>query len=169
MDLFVVPTIGFDLLYAFIIIRLDRRALVWINVATNPTAEWIVRQITEAFPWCYPPLARYGHSGQTHRTSIALAERFCRTVDRIDSARMPQPHCRLGRGASAPGPANLCRLLQQDQNAPVIGQGCADLPSSPADWKHQSVVIRPAPTTPLSLRVEGLQSLRRVRLSDKTI
>jgi hypothetical protein len=28
MDLFVVPTIGFDLLYAFVIIRLDRRDLV---------------------------------------------------------------------------------------------------------------------------------------------
>ena len=51
MDLFVVPTIGFDLLYALVIVRLDRRDLVWINVATNPTAEWIARQITEAFPW----------------------------------------------------------------------------------------------------------------------
>ena len=50
MDLFVVPTIGFDLLYAFIIIRLDRRDLVWINVTTNPTAEWIARELTEAFP-----------------------------------------------------------------------------------------------------------------------
>jgi hypothetical protein len=29
MDLFVVPTIGFDLLYAFAIVRLDRRDLVW--------------------------------------------------------------------------------------------------------------------------------------------
>ena len=37
MDLFVVPTIGFDLLYAFVIVRLDRRDLVWINVTTNPT------------------------------------------------------------------------------------------------------------------------------------
>src|SRR6266481_2428114 len=55
MDLFVVPTIGFDLLYAFIIIRLDRRALAWINVTTNPTAEWIARQITEAFPWNEAP------------------------------------------------------------------------------------------------------------------
>jgi hypothetical protein len=35
MDLFVVPTIGFDLLYALIIVRLDRRGLVWINVTTN--------------------------------------------------------------------------------------------------------------------------------------
>jgi transposase InsO family protein len=50
MDLFVVPTIGFDLLYAFIIVRLDRRGLVWINVTTKPTAEWIARQLTEAFP-----------------------------------------------------------------------------------------------------------------------
>jgi hypothetical protein len=37
MDLFVVPTIGFDLLYAFVIIRPDRRDLVWINVTANPT------------------------------------------------------------------------------------------------------------------------------------
>ena len=50
MDFFVVPTIGFDLLYAFVIIRLDRRELVWINVTTNPTAAWVARQITEAFP-----------------------------------------------------------------------------------------------------------------------
>src|SRR6201995_442725 len=51
MDLFVVPTIGFDLLYAFVIVRLGRRDLVWVNVTANPTAEWVARQITEAFPW----------------------------------------------------------------------------------------------------------------------
>jgi transposase InsO family protein len=55
MDLFVVPTIGFDLLYAFVIVRLGRRDLVWINVTANPTAEWVARQITEAFPWDEAP------------------------------------------------------------------------------------------------------------------
>src|SRR5258708_7180084 len=55
MDLFVVPTIGFDLLYAFIIVRLDRRDLAWINVTSNPTAEWVARQITEASPWDWAP------------------------------------------------------------------------------------------------------------------
>jgi transposase InsO family protein len=55
MDLFVVPTIGFDLLYAFVIVRLDRRDLAWINVTANPTAEWVARQITEAFPWDEAP------------------------------------------------------------------------------------------------------------------
>ena len=56
MDLFAVPTIGFDLLYAFIIIRPDRRDLAWINVTAYPTAEWIARQLTEAFPWNEAPL-----------------------------------------------------------------------------------------------------------------
>src|SRR6201988_2184283 len=51
MDLFLVPTIGFNLLYALVIVRLDRRDLVWTSVTANPTAEWVARQITEAFPW----------------------------------------------------------------------------------------------------------------------
>ena len=55
MDLFVVPTIGFDLLYAFVIVRLDRRDLIWIGVTRHPTAEWIARQITESFPWNEAP------------------------------------------------------------------------------------------------------------------
>src|SRR4030088_3253944 len=55
MDLLVIPTIGFDLLYAFVIVRLDRRELVWIDVTTNPTAEWVARQLTEAFPWAGAP------------------------------------------------------------------------------------------------------------------
>jgi transposase InsO family protein len=55
IDLFVVPTVRFDLLYAFVIVRLDRRDLIWINVTANPTAEWIARQLTEAFPWDQAP------------------------------------------------------------------------------------------------------------------
>jgi transposase InsO family protein len=55
MDLFVVPTIGFRLLYAFIIVGLDRRHLVWIDATTNPTADRVARQITEAFPWDEAP------------------------------------------------------------------------------------------------------------------
>src|ERR1700730_9029039 len=39
------------LLYGLVIVRLARRDLVWINVTPHPTAEWIARQITEAFPW----------------------------------------------------------------------------------------------------------------------
>src|SRR6201981_187196 len=55
MDFFVVPTIGFGLLYAFVIVRIDRRDLAWINVTANPTPEWVAGQITEAFPWDEAP------------------------------------------------------------------------------------------------------------------
>ena len=55
MDLFVVPTIGFKLLYGFVVVRIHRRDLVCINVTANPTAEWVARQITEAFPWNEAP------------------------------------------------------------------------------------------------------------------
>jgi hypothetical protein len=97
MDFFVVPTIGFKLRYAFVIVRLDRRDLVWINVTANPTAEWVARQITQAFPWDEAPHylirdrdriygAVHGHPGQADRTSLAVAERLCRTADRIAPA-----------------------------------------------------------------------------------
>jgi hypothetical protein len=46
MDLFAVPTIGFRLLFGIVIMRLDRRCLMWTNVTPNPTADWIARQIT---------------------------------------------------------------------------------------------------------------------------
>jgi len=55
VDLFVVPTIGFKLLYGLVILGLERRRLVWTDVTANPTAEWIAQQITEAFPWDEAP------------------------------------------------------------------------------------------------------------------
>jgi transposase InsO family protein len=55
IDLFVVPTITFGLLYGLVVIRIARRNLVWVNVTAHPTAEWIARQLTEAFPWQEAP------------------------------------------------------------------------------------------------------------------
>jgi len=51
MDLFVISTVGFDLLYAFVIVGLGHRELVWISITAKPAAEWIARRLTEAFPW----------------------------------------------------------------------------------------------------------------------
>jgi hypothetical protein len=44
MDLFLVPTISFRLLYGFLIPRHSRRELLWLGVTAHPSAEWIVRQ-----------------------------------------------------------------------------------------------------------------------------
>ena len=74
MDLFVVPTIGFNLIYVLVIVRLVRRELVWINVTAHPTAEWIAQQITEAFPWSEAP--RYLIRDQDGIYGAAVARRL---------------------------------------------------------------------------------------------
>ena len=48
MDLFVVPTISFRLLYGFLIIGRGRRQILWLEVTEHPTAEWIANRLTEA-------------------------------------------------------------------------------------------------------------------------
>src|SRR5882757_8693139 len=55
IDLFVPPTIAFQILYCLVIVRHGRRLWVSFGVTANPTAEWISRQVTEAFPWDHAP------------------------------------------------------------------------------------------------------------------
>ena len=55
IDLFVVRTISFKLLYGLVILRHARRRVVRIGVTENPTAEWIANQVTDAFPWDEAP------------------------------------------------------------------------------------------------------------------
>src|ERR1017187_9464393 len=68
VDMCVVPTLTFDLLFAFLVLGHGRRQLLWFEVTRHPTAEWLARQITEALPWTSAPayLVRdndraYGH------------------------------------------------------------------------------------------------------------
>ena len=69
MDFLVVPTINFRLLFVLVILRHERRHLISLSFTDHPTAEWIARQITEAFPWDSAPThlirdrdAAYGHA-----------------------------------------------------------------------------------------------------------
>jgi len=51
----VVPTVTFEQLFAFLVLGHSRRQLLWFEVSRHPTAEWLARQITEAFPWGSAP------------------------------------------------------------------------------------------------------------------
>ena len=123
MDLFVAPTIGFDLLYVLVIVRLERRQLVR-STSLHPTAEWIARQVTEAFPWDEAP--RYlirdrdrptalpspnrsraiGIRDKPDRPRLALAERLRRKTDRIDRCERVDDIVVLGE-------AHLRRILTE--------------------------------------------------------
>ncbi len=50
MDFFVVPTVGFRLLYVWFIIDHGRRRIIHFDVTANPTAQWVIQQLREAFP-----------------------------------------------------------------------------------------------------------------------
>ncbi|MET4518130.1 hypothetical protein [Bradyrhizobium sp. I1.7.5] len=51
IDLFVVPTISFRLLYGLLIMGHGRRQILWFGVTAHPTAEWIANQLTQACGW----------------------------------------------------------------------------------------------------------------------
>ncbi len=64
IDLFVVPSISFQLLYGLLILKHRRREILCLSATAHPSAEWISRQLTEAYGWeegpCYL-VPRSGH------------------------------------------------------------------------------------------------------------
>jgi putative transposase len=55
IDMFVVASASFRLLYVMIILAHDRRKIVRFDVTRKPTAGWLARQVTDAFPWDTAP------------------------------------------------------------------------------------------------------------------
>ena len=89
IDLFVVPTISFRLLYGLLVLRHDRRCILWLGVTAHPSAEWIAQQVTEACGWENAP-----HS-LIHDRDRVYGEAFTRRVramgirDRPTAPRSP--------------------------------------------------------------------------------
>jgi transposase InsO family protein len=55
IDMFVVATATFRLLYAVIVLGHDRRRIIHFDVTAHPSQDWLARQMTEAFPWDTAP------------------------------------------------------------------------------------------------------------------
>lgn len=55
IDLFGVETLAFERLYAVVVLHLNRRRILHVEVADRPTAEWLANQIAWAFPWDEAP------------------------------------------------------------------------------------------------------------------
>ena len=55
MDFLIMPTVGFRLLFVLVILRHEPRRLISLSVTAHPTADWIARQLTDAFPWDEAP------------------------------------------------------------------------------------------------------------------
>jgi transposase InsO family protein len=77
-----VPTLSFERLFAFLVLGHGRRQLLWFEVTRYPTAAWLARQITEAFPWASAPayLVRdndraYGQIFTSRVTAMGIRDR----------------------------------------------------------------------------------------------
>jgi transposase InsO family protein len=78
IDMFVVASVSFRLLYVMIILAHDRRRIIHKAVTEHPTAAWLSRQVTEAFPWDTAPRYllrdRDASYGQHFRKQVAAME-----------------------------------------------------------------------------------------------
>ena len=92
VDLFVVVTARFQLLYTLIVLGHERRKVIHFDVTRNPTQGWLARQITEAFPWDTAPRFllrdRDASYGPTFRDRVRVM---------MASRRSPLHHDRRGR------------------------------------------------------------------------
>jgi transposase InsO family protein len=82
IDMCVVPALTFERLFAFLVLGHGRRQLLLFEVTRHPTAEWLARQITEAFPWTSVPayLVRdndraYGHVFTARVRAMGIRDR----------------------------------------------------------------------------------------------
>ena len=122
IDLFVVPTLGFRVLFGLVILNHDRRKIAHVAATYHPTSEWIARQVVEAFPWETAPryLLRnrdgaYGKVFRKHLSGMGIR-------DRSTSPRSPWQNGYVERVIGSirrdlldhvivAGEGHLCRLL----------------------------------------------------------
>lgn len=94
--------------WAFVIDQHDRRDLVWLNVTTNSTAEWVACQITEAFPWDEGP------------------HYMIRDRDRIYGSIVKRRLCALGIRDKPPAPASPLQNGLAERLIGSIQRECVD-------------------------------------------
>jgi putative transposase len=95
--MFVAASASFRLLYEMIILTHDRRRIVRFDVTRNPTAGWLARQVTEAFPWDTAPRyllrdrdAPYGQDFRKHIDAMGI-------VEVVSAARSPWQNAHVER------------------------------------------------------------------------
>jgi len=154
MDLFVVRTISFRLLYGLLIMGHGRRQILWFGVTSHPTAEWMANQLTEACGWEQAP--RY----LIRDRDGIFGELFVRRLrsmgirDRPTSPRSPWQNgfaerligsirrecldhvCCVRRAASLSHTAVVHEILQRGPYASILGEGSAGLARRRADRAH---------------------------------
>ena len=166
IDLFVVPTAFFKLLYGLVILGHTRRGLIGLGVTAHPSAEWIARQVTEAFLWDEAPRYlirdRDGAFGPAYTRRI----RAMGIRDRPAAARSPWQNGHAERligsirrdcldhvvvfgEAHCAASSKLCVLLQSGSDPSRSGQGRTRVLPSAAGRQDSGIASAGRPTPSL--------------------
>ena len=130
-------TISFKLLYGRVSVGHLRRNLIRVSVTTNPTAELIAAQVTEACPWNQAPRPltrdcdRSFGPPYTHRIrAMGICDRPPRRArrgrsdvertHRLNSSGMPRSYSGVWGGGLAPRPENLRLVLQSGPHSSIL-------------------------------------------------
>ena len=89
IDMFVVATATFRLLYTLIVLSLDRRRVVHFEVTANPTQDWLSGQMTEAFPWDTTPRYLLRDRDKSYGPTFRHRVRAMGITEVITAARSP--------------------------------------------------------------------------------
>ena len=83
------PTISFRLLYGLLVLRHDRRRILWLRVTAHPTAEWIAQQVTEACGWESAPHSLIRDRDRVYGEAFTRRVRAMGIRDRPTTPRSP--------------------------------------------------------------------------------
>lgn len=94
VDIFVVPTASFKVLFVFLVLAHDRQRAGHFNVTEHPTAQWTAQQIVEAFPFDSAPrhLSRDGDSKYGDRVRHRTASLGIREVVTVPASPWQSPY-----------------------------------------------------------------------------
>jgi hypothetical protein len=156
IDLFIVLTVSFRLLYGLVVLRHERRRLLHVGVTAHPCAEWIARQITEACGWEDAPQYLVRDRDRVYGVAFTRRLRAMGIRDRPTAPRSPWQNGHserligsirwecldhvviLGERHLHDVLRSYAQLLQRGPNAPVLSQGCTGTQSRPGDRNHSS-------------------------------
>ncbi|MBI3670612.1 MAG: transposase [Acidobacteria bacterium] len=74
-DFAVAITVGFRILYVFVVMEIGTRKLLHINATAHPTASWTVQQLREAIP------SDHGYRWLIHHRSGIFSEELDRSIE----------------------------------------------------------------------------------------
>lgn len=89
IDFLTVPTIFFRNLYVFVVLSLDRRRILHINVTQHPTAEWTSLQLLQAFPFETAPRYIVRDRDKIYGERVQETLRTLEIEEKVISARSP--------------------------------------------------------------------------------